>query len=196
MGCIFKSSGVKCISVSKLCEVLKLNESSLITWVSVPDSLQIYSTRDMVDLNVQNWINGFCKALRALHFLYSHIFEAQNVVAGSCTYGKQICCENLHCFLEWGSLLSKFIFTHLCFPPSSVNCVVSFKWLPIHSFHCWRVSHCLNPGFLAQQTQCFAEQSPAAVLNFSRNSFLSQNVIPYCLHLWNLYFFAILVNYH
>lgn len=51
---IFKSSGVKCISVSKLCEVLKLNESSLITWVSMPDGLQIYSTRDMADLNVQD----------------------------------------------------------------------------------------------------------------------------------------------
>lgn len=41
--CIFKSSGMKCISILKLCEVLKLNESSLITWVAVPDSGQIYS---------------------------------------------------------------------------------------------------------------------------------------------------------
>lgn len=54
MRCILKSSSLKRISVSKLCEVLKLIESSLITRVTVPDSLQIYSTRDTADSNVQD----------------------------------------------------------------------------------------------------------------------------------------------
>lgn len=59
---------MKGISVSKLCKVvLKLNERSLIICVSVPDSLQIYSTRDMAVLKARGWINDFCKTLWALY---------------------------------------------------------------------------------------------------------------------------------
>lgn len=65
------------------------------------------------------------------HFMLLHdsIFEAQNVVTDSRTWGKQFCCEIPHWLLEWQSL-GKLVFTHLCFSlcfPETCGC--SFKWL-------------------------------------------------------------------
>lgn len=59
------------------------------------------------------------------HFmlLHSSIFEAQNVVTDLHTWGRQFCCENLHCLLEWGSVQVD-LFSHIyAFHHSLVRCM-------------------------------------------------------------------------